>query len=95
MFKNLTFRSDGAFWPTAEQSAFDHAPASGGVLAKAGALARRWQARRVARQAIEQLERFDDRTLRDIGISRDQIYYAVHHGRAAVRGAAFDIGRWS
>jgi uncharacterized protein YjiS (DUF1127 family) len=95
MFKNLTFRSDGAFWPLVERPGLGRTGASGGLLGKATALVQRWRARHAARQAIEQLESFDDRTLRDIGISRDQIYYAVHHGRAAVRGAAFDIGRWS
>jgi len=95
MFKNLTFRSDAAFWPLVERPSFGRSDTSVGLLAKATAVVQRWQARRAARRAIEQLESFDDRALRDIGISRDQIHYAVHHGRAAVQSAAFEIGRWS
>jgi uncharacterized protein YjiS (DUF1127 family) len=95
MFKNLTFRSDGAFWPLAEPSGFQSTQASGGLLGMVTALVRRLQAERAARLATAQLESFDDRTLRDIGISRDQIWHAVRHGRDAARGEAFDIARWS
>ena len=42
-----------------------------------------------------ELETLDDRTLRDIGISRDQIWHAVRHGRGATSSDAFDIARWS
>jgi uncharacterized protein YjiS (DUF1127 family) len=95
MFKNITFRSDGAFWPLAERPDFNPTEVSAGLLGKATALVRRWQAERAARLAAEQLESFDDRTLRDIGISRDQIWHAVRHGRDASRGDAFNITRWS
>jgi uncharacterized protein YjiS (DUF1127 family) len=95
MFKILTFRSDGAFWPLAERSGFSPTQASAGLLGKMTALVRRWQTERAARLAAEQLESFDDRTLHDIGISRDQIWHAVRYGRDAARGEAFDIARWS
>ena len=96
MFKIPTFRSDGAFWPLAERSDFEAGPhASGRLLGKAMALARRFRAEGAARRAMRELESLDDRTLRDIGISRDQIWHAVRHGRGASSRDAFDIARWS
>jgi uncharacterized protein YjiS (DUF1127 family) len=93
MFKMLTFRSDGAFWPLTERSDAGAGQASGGLAAKAMALVQHWQAERAARRAMLELASLDDRTLKDIGIPRDQIWHAVRHGRDA--GEAFDIARWS
>jgi uncharacterized protein YjiS (DUF1127 family) len=95
MLKTLTFRSDGAFWPLAERSDSQPTRASGGLVAMVAGLVRRLQAERAARRATAQLESFDDRTLRDLGISRDQVWHAVRYGREAVQGEAFDIARWS
>jgi len=91
MFKILSFRNDEAFWPLAEQPELSGRPASGGVLARLVALARRVRSDRAARLAMAELESLDERTLRDIGISRDQIWHAVRYGR----GVTLDTTRWS
>ena len=96
MFKIVTFRSDGAFWPLTQRSEFEAGThASGTLLGKAMALARRFRAERAARRAMHELASLDDRTLRDIGISRDEIWHAVRYGRGARSGETFDIARWS
>ena len=96
MFKIPTFRSDGAIWPLAERSDFDAGThGSGTVLGKLMALAQRFKAERATRRAMHELESLDDRTLKDIGIARDQIWHVVRHGRGAMHGEAFDIARWS
>jgi uncharacterized protein YjiS (DUF1127 family) len=96
MFKILSFRSDGAFWPLSERSDFEAGRgAPGTLLGKAMALARRFRAEHTARRAMRELEGLDDRTLQDIGISRDQIWHAVRHGRGAASGGGFDLARWS
>jgi uncharacterized protein YjiS (DUF1127 family) len=94
MFKNLTFRSDGAFWPFTERSDFA-AQGSATLFARLRALLRRLGAELAARRATHTLASLDDRTLRDIGIERDQIWHAVRYGREAVHGEAFDVARWS
>jgi uncharacterized protein YjiS (DUF1127 family) len=91
MFKMLSFRSDEAFWPLAERPDFNGGQASGGMLGKLAAAARRFRSERAVRLAMAELESLDDRTLKDIGISRDEIWHAVRYGR----GAAFDATRWS
>ncbi len=96
MFKMLTFRSDGAFWPMSERSDFDAAtqgPST--LLGKTLALARRFRAEAAARHAMHELESLDDRTLKDIGIARDEIWHAVRYGRGAASDGAFDLARWS
>ena len=96
MFKMLSFRSDGAFWPLSERSEFGAAGgASGGLLGKAMVLMQRMWSDHAARQAMYELECLDDRTLKDIGIARDEIWHAVRYGRGAVSGGALDLGRWS
>lgn len=50
------------------------------------ALGRWWRARADRRQrmrAMAQLETLSDRTLKDIGVHRSAIYWAVNHGRHA------------
>ena len=52
------------------------------------ALGRWWRAhadRRRRRRAMAQLETLSDRTLKDIGVNRSAIYWAVNHGRHAPR----------
>jgi len=82
MFKLLSFRSDGAFWPLAERPDAEPASAVYSILALplrlAAAIRREWAARR----AMDALAELDDRLLQDIGISRDSIASAVRHGRA-------------
>jgi uncharacterized protein YjiS (DUF1127 family) len=50
------------------------------------ALGRWWRARADRRQrlrAMARLETLSDRTLKDIGVNRSAIYWAVNHGRHA------------
>jgi uncharacterized protein YjiS (DUF1127 family) len=102
MFKLISFRSDGAFWPFAERSDFDSAarPRSliGTMLAAprhaVTALARELAARR----AMHTLANLDERMLRDIGLDRDQIPHATRQGRRAqmrMHDIRADIVRWS
>jgi uncharacterized protein YjiS (DUF1127 family) len=78
MFRILTFKSDRAFWPSAEPSASDAAGQSRGLLgrtiAKIMGELRAWR-------ATQSLSSLDERMLRDIGINRDQIWYVTRHGR--------------
>ena len=95
MFKNLSFRSDGAFWPGAEHQAETGSAAPRGFFARAvAAIAGEVRARRAARM----LASLDDRMLRDIGINRDQAWYAARHGRESMRRAidrGSDYTRWT
>jgi uncharacterized protein YjiS (DUF1127 family) len=53
-----------------------------GVLARGCArLARNVAAERQLRRAIRELQQFDDRTLRDIGLGRSEIEFVVRFGR--------------
>jgi uncharacterized protein YjiS (DUF1127 family) len=78
MFRILTFKSDRAFWPSAEPPASDTAGQSRGLLgrtfAKIMSELRAWR-------ATQSLSSLDERMLRDIGINRDQIWYVTRHGR--------------
>ena len=100
MFKLISFRSDGAFWPFTERSHLDARPHSliGGMLAAprraVAAIGKEWAARR----AMHALSSLDERMLRDIGIERGQIWHATRHGREAlVRSSDLraDFTRWS
>lgn len=74
-------------------------PLAGGSRLMAGA---RWLAAGLARElaarrAMRSLASLDDRMLRDIGLERGQIDYAVRQGRQAAKGledARSDLIRW-
>jgi uncharacterized protein YjiS (DUF1127 family) len=94
MFKLLTFRNDGAFWPFADS-------ADAGGAQPASLIRRVWQRLRkeiAARRAMQSLASLDDRMLRDIGIDRGEIYHVSRHGRDALLRSSelgADIVRWS
>ena len=96
MFKLISFKSDGAFWPFAERSDFDTAARPRSVIG--GLLAAPWRvvaalAKELAtRRTMQTLASLDERMLRDIGLERDQISHAARQGRLDVR---LDIARWS
>ena len=94
MFRILTFRSEGAFWPGADSSAKSMAGRPRGMLGRAvSAISAELSARRAART----LASMDERMLRDIGIARDQIWYAARHGRESMRRSIdrrTDVTRW-
>ena len=94
MFKLLTFRNDGAFWPFADS-------ADAGGAQPASLIGRVWQRLRkeiAARRAMQSLASLDDRMLRDIGIERSQICHASRHGRETLARAPdlrADYTRWA
>ena len=100
MFKLMTFKGDAALWPVAQQADPEGSAQSPSLLSGmlAGprslvtAVAREWSARR----AVEALASLDDRMLREIGLERSQIGFAVRSGRHAVSAHAVrdDISRW-
>jgi uncharacterized protein YjiS (DUF1127 family) len=98
MFKLISFRNEGAFWPFADRSHLDQRPSSliGGILAAPRrtmiAIGREFAARR----AMRALSSLDERMLRDIGLERDQIGSAARQGRLTrAHDARADIVRWS
>jgi uncharacterized protein YjiS (DUF1127 family) len=100
MFKLISFRSDGAFWPFAERSDIDGVAPPRSVLG--GMLAAPWRAAAAlakelaARRAMHLLTSLDDRMLRDIGLERGQIGYAARRGRIErMHDVRADIARWS
>jgi uncharacterized protein YjiS (DUF1127 family) len=102
MFKLISFRSYGAFWPFAERSDFDSQSRPHSLVGSV--LTAPWRAAALlgkeiaARRAMHLLASLDDRTLRDIGIERGQIHYAARQGRHSSRWAQdvrADIARWS
>ena len=102
MFKLITFRSDGAFWPVAQRSDFPGATrpgsATAGILAAPWRLAKAMLAELAARRAVQTLDSLDDRMLRDIGIDRGQIGYAARYGRETLmrsRDLQAHVVRWS
>ena len=101
MFKLISFRSDGAFWPFAERSGFDAAaPRSlvGSLLAAPGRAVSALARELAARRAMHALAALDERMLRDIGLERDQIGFAARQGREAARrtqDVRADMVRWS
>ena len=102
MFKLITFRSDGAFWPLAERSDLPGATRSGSlftaVLTAPRRLAAKILAELAARRAMQSLASLDERMLRDIGIERGQIWHATRHGRQALTRSSdlqADFTRWS
>lgn len=100
MFKLISFRSDGAFWPFADRSESGSAsqPRSmiGSVLAAPWHIAAAFAKELAARRAMHLLSSLDERMLRDIGLERGQIGYAARHGRIErMRDLRTDIARWS
>jgi uncharacterized protein YjiS (DUF1127 family) len=99
MFKLLSFKSEGAFWPMAEQAG--KAPATRGVVPHLLATPRRLMAlvaaEMAARRTMHTLAGLDDRILKDIGIPRDQIWHVAHYGRDVVmqsKALRADFARW-
>jgi uncharacterized protein YjiS (DUF1127 family) len=85
MLKSLT-PSPGTAWPYAHGGGTDAFPVRSGwwrllagLRAYRAALARR----RNLRRAMADLERLDDRMLRDIGVSRSEIGRVVRYGRGS------------
>ena len=102
MFKLISFRGYGAFWPLAERSDFDTAaqsrPLIGGLLAGPRRIVAALAKELAARRAMQTLASLDERLLRDIGLERDQIPHAARQGRQAtlrMQDARADITRWS
>ena len=102
MFKLITFRSDGAFWPLAERGEVPGATRSGSlftaVLRAPRRLAAKILAELAARRAMQSLASLDERMLRDIGIERGQIWHATRHGREALLRSSdlrADFTRWA
>jgi uncharacterized protein YjiS (DUF1127 family) len=95
MFNILTFKSYGAFWPLAERSQAEDSAGQSTLRGKFTALVERLWSEHTARQAMYELEALDDRTLKDIGITRGEIWHVVRYGRDAAQGEILDIARWS
>jgi uncharacterized protein YjiS (DUF1127 family) len=98
MFKLLTFRSEGAFWPLADPADSSHASRFIALLAAARRATAAIRSAMAARRAMQALAGLDDRMLRDIGIERSQIKWACRHGRDAALHSSdlrADIARWS
>ena len=102
MFKLISFKGDGAFWPFAERSDFDTEarPRSliGGLLAASRRAVAALASELAVRRAMQSLASLDERLLRDIGLERDQIGLAARQGRGArtrTQDARADIVRWS
>ena len=102
MFKLITFRSDGAFWPLADRPDAADATRSRSllmaVLTAPRRLAAKILAELAARRAMQSLASLDERMLRDIGIERGQIWHATRHGRDTLLRCSdlrADFTRWS
>jgi uncharacterized protein YjiS (DUF1127 family) len=102
MSKITGFKGDGALWPNPERPHLH--PAERRLNALLGSLMS--APRRIAaalarelavRRGMQSLASLDDRLLRDIGLERGQIDYAVRHGRQVRRmdDARSDLIRWS
>ena len=65
------------------------------LVLRGARFARRRAAERHRRNAIRQLQRLDDRTLRDIGIHRGEIEFAVRNGVAARARRNLRQERWN
>ena len=100
MFKLISFRSDGAFWPFTERSDFNGVARSRSVLGSMLAAPRRAASllgkELAARHAMRALADLDERMLRDIGLERGQIPYAARLGRVErIHDVRADIARWA
>jgi uncharacterized protein YjiS (DUF1127 family) len=99
MFKLISFKGDGAFWPFAERSDLAQ-PRSviGSLLAAPRRAVTALAGELAARRAMHTLASLDERMLRDIGLDRGQIGYAARQGRQVTRriqDLRADIVRWS
>jgi uncharacterized protein YjiS (DUF1127 family) len=99
MFKLISFRGYGAFWPLAERSDFDAAArprsVTGGLLAAPWRIVAALTKESAARRAMRMLASLDERMLRDIGLERGQIPHAVRQGRGSrMPDMRADIARW-
>jgi len=100
MFKLISFRGDGAFWPLAERSDLDTVsrPRSlaGSLLAAPWRVMAGLAKELAARRAMHALADLDDRMLRDIGLDRGQIPHAARQGRIErMQDTRANILRWS
>src|SRR5204862_7694661 len=99
MFKLISFRGDGAFWPLAERSDLDTVsrPRSlaGSLLAAPWRVMAGLAKELAARRAMHALADLDDRMLRDIGLDRGQIPNAPRQRRIQrMHGLRATIPRW-
>ena len=103
MSKITGFKGDGALWPNAEGPHLHPAEKRlNSLLGRLISAPRRIVAalaqELAVRRGMQSLASLDDRLLRDIGLERGQIDFAVRHGRQAIRrmdDARSDLIRWS
>ncbi len=83
MLKSTTPSAQGP-WSGAQARDSDAATSLWGhVVAAAQAYLAALAQRRLRRRAMQELERLDDRILRDIGVTRSEIGYVVRYGRGS------------
>ena len=100
MFKLISFRSDGAFWPFTDRSDFGSAARPRSLIGSILAAPRRATLvlgkELAARRAMRKLADLDERMLRDIGLERGQIPYAARLGRLEqMQDVRANVARWA
>ena len=84
MFKLISFRGEGAFWPFADRSDLDAVarPRSliGSLLAAPRRAASAFGRELAARRAVHSLASLDERMLRDIGLDRGTARFEASKG---------------
>ena len=102
MSKITGFKGDGALWPNAEGPHLHPAEKRlnsllGRLISAPRRIAAALAQELAVRRGMQSLASLDDRLLRDIGLERGQIDYAVRHGRQVRRmdDARSDLIRWS
>ena len=82
MFRLITFRSDGAFWPLADRPDSAEATRSRSLLMAVLTAPRRLAAKILAelamRRAMQSLAGLDERMLRDIGLTKVDIWHEIN-----------------